>query len=110
MPRHRRQHRGVLGVAEKLVQRFFRFTQRDAQLIHHASHGLVVAHPAVQLFHPLLKRLRLGTGAYSIQPLGETGCAGLHMVVRSIQLFKSRLEIKHRCSNLHRQSWRWRLS
>ena len=110
MPWHGRQHSGVLGVAEKLVHGLFGLTQGHAEFANHAAHGLVVADPAVQLFHPLFERFGLGTCRDRVQTLCETAGAGFHLFVRRIQLFKSRLQIQHRGGHFHGQRGRWRLT
>ena len=109
MPWHGRQHSGVLGVSEKLVHGLLGLAQGHAEFIDHAAHGLVVADPAVQLFHPLFERFGLGTCRDRVQTLCETAGAGFHLFVRGVQLFKGRLQVEHRGSHFHGQRGRWRL-
>ena len=76
--RDRRERRRVLRIPEELIQGLFRLGQCRTQLAHDRPHGLAVADPAIQLFHPRFQRLGAAAGAnllqahsQSIGPLGQ---------------------------------------
>ena len=95
--------RGLVGrVAEELVQRFFRLTQRGAQFVHHAAHGLAVADPAIQIFDPGFERFGLPAGAHMGQALRQPGGALGHVRVGRVQILVGGLEVQDGGCHLHR--------
>ncbi|MNV20125.1 hypothetical protein D3C71_1110130 [compost metagenome] len=110
MPRYGCQDCSVLRAAEELVQRLFRLAERGAQFVHHTAHGLVVADPAVQLFHPLLERFWLRARPHRIQALCQSARADFHLIAVRIQLFKGCLQIQDRGGYFHGQRGRRRFT
>ncbi|MPM16285.1 hypothetical protein SDC9_62663 [bioreactor metagenome] len=104
--RHVVQHGHIFRRAEELVHGFFRIRQRGTQLVHHAAHRLMVAHAAVQLFHPRFERGGLTTRHYLVQAFGQAQGAFAHMVLRHVQFFERGLQIQHGGGHFHGQRWR----
>ena len=92
----------VERIAKELVERLLQVGQRFAQLVHHAAHDLVITDPAVQLFHPFLKRFRLGAGVDPAQPAGQTGTALGHAKLGGVHVFVGGLQIQHRSGHFQR--------
>ncbi len=103
LPRHRSQHSLFLWIAEKQVQRLFKFTQRDAQLAHHTAHGLLVADVAIQLFHPGLKWLSFAAVAHTFQPLRQSGGPDRQLRIIGVEVVKGCFEVQNGCRRFKSQ-------
>ena len=98
----------VLWLAEKLVKGLFNLPERGAQFIDDAAHGLAVADPAVQVFHPPFKRFGLPTGNHMFQPLGQALAADAHLGIRGVHVLIRRFQVQHGGGNLHgHRGGRW---
>jgi len=104
------QRRPILRVAEKLVERLFHLRQCGAQFVHHATHGLAVTDAPVQLLHPGLQRLGLGTAGDVVQALGEPRATLRHLRFGRVEIFVGCLQIQHRGGHFHRHRRTWRFA
>ena len=89
--------------AEELVQRFFRLAHGRLELAHHAAHGLAIAHPAVELLHPGIQWLGLGSLNHPIQALGQSLRALHETRIVRVKVFESRFQIQGGCGHFHGQ-------
>ena len=95
MPRHVGQHRFVLRITEKYIERFFKLAKGDAQLTHHTAHGLFVTDAAIQLFHPGFQRLRLATLPDIFKALGQVPGTHCQLGIVGVKVVKCRFQIQH---------------
>ena len=102
------QWRGVLGIAEKLVERLFSVRQGRAQFTHHRAHGLAVTDPAIKFLHPLFKRLSAVTSAYLLQTVRQAIGPLRQLALILVPIGQCGLEVKHRRCDFQRHLWRRR--
>jgi hypothetical protein len=110
LPRHHGQQLGVLGCAEKQVQRFFQRGEGRVQLAHHAAHGLLVVDALVELLHPRFERLRLAALARAFEPLGEPRRARPQLGVVGIEIVEHGFQVEHGGGEFQRQFGAGRLA
>ena len=103
---HRDQQIAARRLAEILVNLLFDFRQRSAQFLHHAAHGLAVRHAAVQLFHPAVEHLGVGTDAHVVNAAGQAPHAAGQLGVVELRIFQRSIDIQDGRGHLHRQTGR----
>ena len=90
-------------MAEELVQELLRLAQGHAQLAHHGTHGLAVAHTAVELLHPGLERLLRTASQHGIEPLRKLRRARAKALVARLEVGEGCLQEQHRRGGFHGQ-------
>jgi hypothetical protein len=74
-----------------------------AQFVDHGSHGLAIAHAAIQVFHPGLERLRMAAGANALDAAGQLQGAGGELRIARVEVFERGFQVEHRGGDFHRK-------
>ena len=103
---HRDQHLALGRVAEVLVDLLFDLGQGCAQFLHHAAHGLPVGNTPVELLHPAVQRLRIGTAAHIVDALGQAAHAQGQLGLIEFAVFQRSVQVQDARGHFHRQARR----